>query len=112
MSRRTERHRLLDLKTIIARAVPCETLAGGRHYGGSLYRLAVSFPLDLETFVEQTREVEKIVGERCHHSGAGFGMRDVEFDFETREKCAAAAERVRSVNPDYETRVSYLGEDA
>lgn len=65
------------------------------------YVLYVSFLLDVSTMVEDTAEVEKIVGKDMISSDAGFGYRTVEFIFDDRDKRDEAAERVKK-NAKYE----------
>jgi hypothetical protein len=57
--------------------------------GNIMYTLNVSFALD-EDFVEKSNRVMEIVGKHSGSSGAGFGERDMQFYFDTREECEIA----------------------
>lgn len=45
------------------------------------YRLIVSFPLNVSTIERETKEVIRRAGREPVASGAGFGWRDVEFEY-------------------------------
>lgn len=68
------------------------------------YLLYVSFPLPstAEELRKQTDEVERLVGREATGSGAGFGMRDVDFSFDTAKDRRAAVMRLRAANKFYE----------
>jgi len=58
------------------------------------YRLTVSYPLNVGSIRHDTERVEKLVGRRCCGSGAGFGMRDVEFEFDRADERNKAINRL------------------
>ena len=68
------------------------------------YVLYVSFPLNVETMIADTKKVEKIVGKDMGGAGAGFGMRDVEFYYGgNRLMRDAAAARAKAAGYEVET---------
>jgi len=48
------------------------------------YVLYVSFPLRHDTVIDQTTALEKLIGREPTGMGAGFGMRDVDFEFDNK----------------------------
>jgi hypothetical protein len=73
------------------------------------YRLIVTFALT-EKFSQDTDDLIKLVGDEPSGSGAGFGERDVEFDFPTREARQDAAMKISQKHPEY--RVRFFGLEA
>jgi hypothetical protein len=70
------------------------------------FQLNVSFPLNVETMIEDTKKLEEIVGREAHSAGAGFAERDVSFDFPTRKLRSEAIVRVLSSETEYEIQTS------
>jgi hypothetical protein len=60
--------------------------------------LFVSFPLVIDTMIEDTRAVEKIVGSRCVDAGSliGSGLRDMTFEFSTEARRDKAAAKLKA----------------
>lgn len=62
-----------------------------------MYKLHISFSLnDFFTHKIGTKQLEKISGSKCHNSGAGFGERDVELSFNTKERTIAGIKTLKS----------------
>jgi len=64
-----------------------------------IYVLFVSFRLDVKTMVDDTNKVVKSVGREACGSGAGFGLRDVEFEFKSYAERQAAIDRLERDKP-------------
>lgn len=59
------------------------------------FMLYVSFDLNVDTMITDTKKVEEIVGKEACGSGAGMGQRDVEFYYDDKTERDDAAARVR-----------------
>lgn len=69
--------------------------------------MIVSFPLDLATIEKQTTEVVNVAGRQYQSgAGAGFGNRDVEFDFKDWLTAGKAAAKVAKAFPSYAIVIS------
>lgn len=60
-----------------------------------MYRLDVKFPFDITTYVAIGNKITAHVGKISDSAGCGFGERDMQFMFKTKELRAEAASRVR-----------------
>jgi len=58
------------------------------------WRVNLSFPFRRETYVYQTEEAERIVGQLLDGAGIGFGFRDIDWSFTTPNEAFAAAQRL------------------
>ena len=58
------------------------------------FRLEVSYPLDRD----MDEKIQKIIGKLDWASGAGFGSRDLSFDFCTEKEQKDAAARLKAAN--------------
>ena len=65
------------------------------------YVLYVSFPLDINTIKADTDRVIELVKHKPTGSGAGFGMRDVDFEFDTKDERIDAIARLKASGGDY-----------
>ena len=63
------------------------------------YVLFVSFRLDVNTMAKDTDVIAKVVGREPVGSGAGFGLRDVEFEFPNYQERQAAIDRLERDKP-------------
>lgn len=60
-----------------------------------MYRLDVKFPFDHSTYIAIGNKITAHVGKIHSSAGCGFGERDMQFMFKTKEARAEAASRVR-----------------
>ncbi len=60
-----------------------------------MFNVVVSFPFDVD-FIEKGDLVEDALGECCG-SGAGFGMRDMEFEAGNEEEAKAMVEAALAI---------------
>jgi hypothetical protein len=65
------------------------------------YLLLVSFPLNVDTIREETDRLIELVGKKPTSSGAGFGMRDVDFAFDTADERTDAVARLSASPGNY-----------
>lgn len=61
-----------------------------------MWVLNVTFPLNVDTMIADTRKVEEIVGKPCDGVGSGFGGRDVDWSFDNSEEVTAARDRLKA----------------
>lgn len=60
--------------------------------------LYVSFPLNCPDLWEIQEKIEKAIKRTCDGSGAGFGMRDLDWRFTYEIDAKKAADRVKALN--------------
>ena len=61
------------------------------------YRVVALYPFDLQTYRDQERELESIVGARTDGGGTDWEGRDVEWYFKTKAKATEALRKLRKV---------------
>jgi hypothetical protein len=71
------------------------------------YLLTVTFPLVVKTMIEDTKRVEEFIGREAYGAGSGFGGRDVEFAFATREERTAAIIKLLQSGRNYDVVTDY-----
>lgn len=67
----------------------------------TVYKLYVSYDLNHHEWGSLDKKLDKAVGKGDDGAGTGFGMRDIDWSFDTYEELKAAEGRVRDLNLRY-----------